>query len=186
MRTRDALSQAALGHRGAPPLSVPPDRLPRLRHDPGILRCPPSAAGRSSRPRPLSMVRRQAVSWRPSRWQRPALPGGAAEPGDARGAGGGFAGSALLSPRKSFDLPGEEKRGGGRSLSPSRCRPARSRELLSAEARGRPSHGVVAGRAGLGARPVPGAGGGQPVLAHRTDLQLHQGHPVGGRGGSGR
>lgn len=99
------------------PVSAPPDRPLWLRRDPGILRCPPAVAGRSSRPRPLSMVRREAVSWRPSRWQRPALPGGAAEPGDARGAGGGLAGSALLSPCKSFDLPGEEKRGGGRPLS---------------------------------------------------------------------
>ena len=64
--------------------------------------------------------------------------------------------------------------------------PGAEPQLLSAEARGRPSHGVVAGRAGLGARPVSGAGGRQPVLAHRSDLQLHQGHPVGGRGGSGR
>lgn len=44
------------------------------------------------------------------------LPGGAAEPGDAHGAGGGLAGSVLLSPRKSFDLPGEEKSGGGHPL----------------------------------------------------------------------
>lgn len=46
--------------------------------------------------------------------------------------------------------------------------------------------GVVVGWTGLGAGPVPGAGGGQPVFAHRPHLQLHQGHPAGGRGGSGR
>lgn len=91
--------------------------------------------GRSSRLRPLSMVFREGVSWRPSRWQKPEPPGGAAEP---RRAEGGCARRWRRGRRDrstepaagALTLPSEEKRGRGRPF-------ARGSRLTAAGAAGR-------------------------------------------------